>query len=157
MSAHSIGFRSGLRKTIYQLSFNEPHHEKTCFWQMRKHSLRLTAQLIRAFFFAKEIVQSLYLLIRNFSRLLTSSVVVQHSLCRTWLEIPKTDFLRCCSNKDLVHSSVSVRFFMIVTCLCNVDPLTPHFYVVKLGLQGLHFFLISVLKQRVWYALKPPE
>ena len=30
------------------------------------------------------------------------------------------------------------------TCLCNVDPLKPHFYIVKVGFTGVYIiFLIS--------------
>ena len=37
------------------------------------------------------------------------------------------------------HSMISVlvvrcvMYFIMQTCPCNVDPLTPHFYIVKLG------------------------
>ena len=37
------------------------------------------------------------------------------------------------------------------TCPCNEYPLTPHFYIVKLGLTGVYFFfLIFALKHRLW-------
>ena len=44
-------------------------------------------------------------------------------------------------------------------CLCNVDPLKPQFYIVKLvyrgGLQGYKlFFLISALKYRLWILVR---
>ena len=35
------------------------------------------------------------------------------------------------------------------TYLYNVDPLDPHFYLVKRGLQGIHYFLISAQKYRL--------
>ena len=66
----------------------EPHHEKTSFLLMRKKkeiSCAETTQLISAFVFAKQIVQSLYFL--------NPSVAAQPGLCRTWSEIPKTGFL----------------------------------------------------------------
>ena len=31
----------------------------------------------------------------------------------------------------------------------NVDPLTPHFYIVKLGYRGIHYSLIFALKHRL--------
>ena len=38
----------------------------------------------------------------------------------------------------------------MLTCPCNVDPLTPHFYIVKLGFTGVYnFFLIFALKHRL--------
>ena len=37
------------------------------------------------------------------------------------------------------------------TCPCNEDPLTPHFYIVKLGCTGVYIlFLIFALKHRLW-------
>ena len=36
------------------------------------------------------------------------------------------------------------RFHITKTCLYNVDPLKPHFYIVKLGFTGVYIiFLIS--------------
>ena len=34
------------------------------------------------------------------------------------------------------------------TCPCDLYPLTPHFYIVKLGFTGVYFFLIFALKHR---------
>ena len=37
------------------------------------------------------------------------------------------------------------------TCLYNVYPLKPHFYIVKLGFTGVYIIvLISALKHRLW-------
>ena len=37
------------------------------------------------------------------------------------------------------------------TCLCNFDPLKPHFYIVKLGVTGIYiiFVFISAQKHRL--------
>ena len=44
------------------------------------------------------------------------------------------------------------------TCLYNVDPLKPHFYIVKLGFTGVYIiFLISAQKHRLWVPLEPPR
>ena len=42
-----------------------------------------------------------------------------------------------------------IKFGIRKTCPCNVHPLTPHFYIVKLGFTGLHNFLIFALKHRL--------
>ena len=43
-------------------------------------------------------------------------------------------------------------------CLCNVDPLKPHLYIVKLGFAGEYIiFLISAQKHRLRYSLEPPR
>ena len=49
------------------------------------------------------------------------------------------------------------------TSPCNEYPLTPHFYIVKLGFTGVYiFFLIFALKHRSWVlvrtaSLEPPQ
>ena len=44
------------------------------------------------------------------------------------------------------------------TYLYNLDPLKPHFYIVKLGFTGVCIiFLISAQKHRLWYSLEPPR
>ena len=41
------------------------------------------------------------------------------------------------------------------TCPCNEYPLTPHFYLVKLGFIGVFiFFLIFALKHRLWVLVR---
>ena len=44
------------------------------------------------------------------------------------------------------------------TCLYNIDPLKPEFYIVKLGLTGVYIsFLISALNIDCGYSLEPPR
>ena len=33
----------------------------------------------------------------------------------------------------------------MLTCPCNVDPLTPHFYIVKLGFTGVYIIFLFLL------------
>ena len=41
------------------------------------------------------------------------------------------------------------------TCLYDIDPLKPHFYIVKLGLTGVYvIFLISAQKHRLWVLVR---
>ena len=41
------------------------------------------------------------------------------------------------------------------TCLYNVDPLKPHFYIVKLGFTGVYnIILISAQKHRLWLLVR---
>ena len=41
------------------------------------------------------------------------------------------------------------------TCLCNFDPLKPHFYTVKLGFTGVYIsFLISAQTHRLWVLVR---
>ena len=43
-------------------------------------------------------------------------------------------------------------------CLYNIDPLKPHFYIVKLGLQGYTLFFLFLLKNiDCGYSLEPPH
>ena len=44
------------------------------------------------------------------------------------------------------------------TCLYNVDPLKPHFYIVKVGFTGVNIiFLISAQNIDCGYSLEPPR
>ena len=39
----------------------------------------------------------------------------------------------------------------MLTCPCNEDPLTPHFYIVIFGLTGVYiYFYFFALKHRLW-------
>ena len=48
---------------------------------------------------------------------------------------------------------IQILSYITKTCLhvYNVDPLKPHFYIVKLGFTGVYtFVLISAQKYRLW-------
>ena len=46
-------------------------------------------------------------------------------------------------------------FDITKTCLYNVDPLQPHFYIAKLGFTGIYInFLISAQKHRLWVLVR---
>ena len=45
--------------------------------------------------------------------------------------------------------------YIRITCSCNVNPLTHHFYIVKLGFTGVFiFFLFLLLKHRLWVLVR---
>ena len=49
---------------------------------------------------------------------------------------------------------------IMLTFPCNVHPLTPHFYVVKLGFTGVYMsiiFLFLLLNTDCGYSLEPPQ
>ena len=47
-------------------------------------------------------------------------------------------------------------FFITKTCLYNIDPLKPHFYIVKLGFTGVYIiFIISAQYIDCGYTLEP--
>ena len=46
----------------------------------------------------------------------------------------------CCPHARFFHP------FITNTCLCNFDPLKPHFCIVKLGFQGYTLFFLFLLK-----------
>ena len=53
---------------------------------------------------------------------------------------------------------ISQFCFIRITCPCNVYPLTPHFYIVKLGFTGVHFiFLFLLYNIDCGYSLEPPQ
>ena len=43
-------------------------------------------------------------------------------------------------------------------CPCNIYPLKPHFYIVKLGFAGVYlFFLVLLQNIDCGYSLEPPR
>ena len=50
----------------------------------------------------------------------------------------------------LMDKSVNI----MLTCPSNEHPLTPHFYIVKLGFTGVSFFLIFAQKHRLWVLVR---
>ena len=62
---------------------------------------------------------------------------------------------------DLVIKVTDCDFFFYLitkTCLYNIDPLKPHFYIVKLGFTGVYIiFLISAQNIDCGYPLEPPR
>ena len=55
--------------------------------------------------------------------------------------------------KNDVHFSLNDKDIQDITKtrLYNFDPLKPHFYIVKLGLRGVHIiFFFSAQKHRLW-------
>ena len=54
-------------------------------------------------------------------------------------------------------SHVMARFFLCITktCLYNIEPLKPHFYIVKLGFTGVYIiFLSSAQEHRLWVLVR---
>ena len=43
---------------------------------------------------------------------------------------------------------------IMLTCPCNENPLTPHFYIVKLGLTGVYNCFIFALNHRLWVLVR---
>ena len=85
-------------------------------------------------------------------------MAVQPGLCRTWSETPKTVFLMTRLICNVVpRCSLSVSSNIMITCPCDSHPLTPHFYIVKLGFTGVYiFFLIFAPKHRLWVRVRVP-
>ena len=48
---------------------------------------------------------------------------------------------------EVKRLTISLKISIMIKSPCNVYPLTPHFYIVKLGFTGVYiFFLIFALK-----------
>ena len=61
-------------------------------------------------------------------------------------------YLSRCQDYEIVY------MLIMLSCLCNIDPLTPHFYPVKLGFAGVYIsFYIFAQNVDCWYSLKPPQ
>ena len=57
------------------------------------------------------------------------------------------------------HKASRQSFGIITkTSPCNKHPLTPHFYIVKLGFTGIYFFFLFLLPNiDCGYSLEPPQ
>ena len=51
-------------------------------------------------------------------------------------------------------ASVSCIMILRITCPCDLYPLTPNFYIVKLGCTGVYIFLIFALKHTLWVLIR---
>ena len=61
----------------------------------------------------------------------------------------------CSKNLYLILAVCTALVFSITkTSPCNEHPLTPHFYIVKLGFTGVCFFLIFAPKHRLWVLIR---
>ena len=88
--------------------------------------------------------------------------------CDYWCEVIQFHlFMPHHANKDLNTQIVQcIRHLfggfthpvITKTCLYNVDPHKPHFYIVKLGFTGVYIiFLISAQNTDCGYSLEPPR
>ena len=51
--------------------------------------------------------------------------------------------------------TLSLKIYITKTCLYNIDPLKPHFYIVKLGFTGVYIiFLVSAQKYKLWVIVR---
>ena len=64
------------------------------------------------------------------------------------------------SHVKVEYEDCDIFFLIMKTSLCNVHvyPLTPHFYIVKLGFTGVYIiFLFLLLNIDCGYLLEPPH
>ena len=58
----------------------------------------------------------------------------------------------------IILTPLNPTFIITKTYLYNVDPLKPHFYIVKLGFTGVYIiFLIFAQNMDCGYSLEPPR
>ena len=64
-----------------------------------------------------------------------------------------------CTHNIYFHGQMKKNINITKTCLYNVDPLKPHFYIVKLGFSEVYiiFFLFSLENIDCGYPLEPPR
>ena len=64
--------------------------------------------------------------------------------------------------RRIAHQLRQLNSFLIIlirkTCPCNVYPLEPHFYIVKLGYGVVYLFFLFLLQNvDCGYSLEPPR
>ena len=59
------------------------------------------------------------------------------------------------------NSSIEMIFFLCIitkTCPCDVYPLEPHFYIEKMGFEGVYLFSLFLIQNiHCGYSLEPPR
>ena len=57
-----------------------------------------------------------------------------------------------------IYTELEMVKIIMLTCPCHVDPLTPYFYIVKLGLTGVYIIVLFLLSNiDCGYSLEPPH
>ena len=99
-----------------------------------------------------------YFLNVTFSRLITSvGDICYRLLVFLFLFLRSSSFFGCLGKAALFCCGTLGLGspYTMQTRPCNVDPHTPHFYIVKLGFTGVYiFFLIFALKHRLWVLVR---
>ena len=64
----------------------------------------------------------------------------------------------CSNQSDGAFKTVIQEPYITKTCLYNIDPLKPHFYIVKLGFTRVYIIFLT-LTQNIdcGYSLEPPR
>ena len=78
-----------------------------------------------------------------------------HNLVMTFaIHILQCTMILYAGSEYLDRTKQQIRY-ITKTYLYNVDPLKPHFYIVKLGFTGVYIiFLISAQKHRLWVLVR---
>ena len=69
-----------------------------------------------------------------------------------WLELPLSR-INFHGHKDVR----AIEIFIMKTRLYNIDPLKPHFYIVKLGFTGVYNISLISAQNIDWDSLEPPH
>ena len=107
------------------------------------------------------ICRDLYLLFAIlFSSKYQNSIFYQHMRPKSGLKSPRP-LVEGVPNLQvdlLDYLKQSLVSYITKTCPCNVYPLEPHFYIVKLGFAGVYLFFLFLLQNiDCGYSLEPPR
>ena len=97
----------------------------------------------------------------DFVRMGTTDVLkYQPNSCETIIVLVfnEEDLLFMYGSSTFGKTEQNICGIITKTCLYNVDPLKPHFYIVKVGFTGVYIiFLISAQNIDCGYSLEPPR
>ena len=109
---------------------------------------------------SRKMFQNMFIIINNNILLLIllsekTRVHILHDLSYPVSGKTKENISNCC----LLKFEPSILNVTITkTCLYDIDPLKPHFYIVKLGFTGVYIiFFISAQNINCGYSLEPPR
>ena len=73
-------------------------------------------------------------------------------------EVAVTSAFETMKKTEVIQSEKWKQSHITKTCLYNIGPLKPHFYIVKLGFTGVYIiFVISAQNIDCGYSLEPPR
>ena len=161
-----LGLQCKEKKTMINHKINVSQREKTFLWTCAPSEDSDSRRVIR--FFTKRILN-----LAKDAKFLHADNEDSDQNARMRFESPlEYVFSRCGSNYVggrgraegkrklqllwvLYHAMPVCHWIITKTCLYNIDPLKPHFYIVKLGITGAYIiFLISAQKHKVWVLVR---
>ena len=118
-------------------------HGKKCIMSLKLH--------IQCYFFFQNVMICFYGEIQKIPHLCNCEKGVLHSMGLCILQSNLSGW----NSFGTIEICSRYLKFITKTCLYDVDPIKPHFYIIKFGFTGVYIiFLISAQKHRLWILVR---